>query len=353
MKGERLVIDNQEDLKKHMSAEINPKLRLKLAFLHCIASFSPDLTGLCKSFGIADSTGYWWIRNWNSKGYDGLLEEDARSGRPSRLDDIDIFHLKQLLKEKSCWTLPEISELVQTTFEVSYSPAQLARILKQRVKMHFAKPFPHDYRRPNDAEDILKQRLQAVLKPLKEQGLSPDQIAIGCIDETSPQNRANTVRFWSLDTHPEIVKNTSHFKSNTIGFYAIQGTSVQGFLETSKEGSIIEFLRQVKSANMTYLAIIIVLDNFSSHKSGAVMAAAAELNIHLVYLPPYSPDLNPTEYIWKSMRRELSKRFIKNLEDMKSTISEAWEELSGSLSFAKSWIQTFLGGDPYYSNLCA
>ncbi|MFQ6063540.1 MAG: transposase [Methanosarcinales archaeon] len=33
---------------------------------------------------------------------------------------------------------------------------------------------------------------------------------------------------------------------------------------------------------------------------------AKELGIYLIFLPPYSPDLNPIEYIWKSIKRMLS-----------------------------------------------
>lgn len=339
MKGQRLFIDQQAELQAYLGKEADPKVRLKLAFLHCVAKLSPDLDELCQGFGIATSTGYWWIRNWNQKGYEGLLEEETRSGRPPRLDDFDMSYLRVLLKAQSCWTLPEISELIKTTFGIEYSPAQLARILRKRVKMHFSKPFPHDYRRPEDAEEQLKAKLQDTFNLLQDKGLSRPEIAIGCLDETSPQNRANTVRFWSLDEHPQVTRNTTHFKSNTIGFYAIQGTSVQAFLENSKEDSIVGFLHQIRAANPTYPAIIVLLDNYVSHKSDKVMAAAAELGIYLVHLPRYSPDLNPTEYIWKSMKRVLSKRFINSLDEMKATIVEAWETFSGSLSFAEAWIR--------------
>jgi len=90
MKGERLFIDQQAALQAYLGKETDPKVRLKLAFLHCVTKLSPDLDELCQGFGIATSTGYWWIRNWNQKGYDGLLEEETRSGRPPRLDDLDI-----------------------------------------------------------------------------------------------------------------------------------------------------------------------------------------------------------------------------------------------------------------------
>ena len=47
---------------------------------------------------------------------------------------------------------------------------------------------------------------------------------------------------------------------------------------------------------------MIIIDNFSSHKSGLVRQTAKELGIYLVYLPPYSPNLNPIEFIWKSIK---------------------------------------------------
>ncbi len=37
-----------------------------------------------------------------------------------------------------------------------------------------------------------------------------------------------------------------------------------------------------------------------------VKQRAEELDIHFVYLPPYSPDLNPIEFGWKDLKRELS-----------------------------------------------
>jgi transposase len=38
----------------------------------------------------------------------------------------------------------------------------------------------------------------------------------------------------------------------------------------------------------------------------AVKIRAEELDIHFIYLPPYSPDLNPIEFGWKDLKRELS-----------------------------------------------
>ncbi|MFZ2071794.1 MAG: transposase [Halobacteriota archaeon] len=49
--------------------------------------------------------------------------------------------------------------------------------------------------------------------------------------------------------------------------------------------------------------IVIIIDNFSSHRAGDVLKEAEKLGIYLVFLPPYSPDLNPIEFVWKSLKR--------------------------------------------------
>ena len=146
-------------------------------------------------------------------------------------------------------------------------------------------------------------------------------------------------------------KNTTHFKSNTIGFYAIQGVSVQSFLRNSKEEAIIDFLQQVKAANATAKAIVMVLDNYSSHCAATVKEIAQKLGIYLIHLPPYSPDLNPIEYIWKSIKRILSREFVETRDEMKRKIADGWKNLSGSLSFAKHWISEFLETESYYNDL--
>ncbi|MBV1755002.1 MAG: transposase, partial [Methanobacterium sp.] len=41
------------------------------------------------------------------------------------------------------------------------------------------------------------------------------------------------------------------------------------------------------------------LDNYSTHKAVLVKKVAEILNINLIYLPEYSPDLNPIEDVWR------------------------------------------------------
>ncbi len=136
-----------------------------------------------------------------------------------------------------------------------------------------------------------------------------------------------------------------------IGFYAIRGNSVNKFLENSKAPSITEFMDYIKNSNETYRAIVAIADGFQSHKSDLVKQKAKELGIYLVYLPPYSPELNPEQFIWKSIKRVLSLSFPSNLREMKQIITGSWNEFSGSLSYAKYWIEIFLFNNYCYNEL--
>jgi len=57
---------------------------------------------------------------------------------------------------KNDWTTAEVQHLIQSQFGVSYSLDQVRRILKS-FGMFFGKPYPRDYRRPRDAEQVLKK----------------------------------------------------------------------------------------------------------------------------------------------------------------------------------------------------
>ena len=65
------------------------------------------------------------------------------------------------------------------------------------------------------------------------------------------------------------------------------------------------------------------------------------LNIRLIFLPPYSPDLNPIEFIWKSVKRDVSIASIDSEEKLKDTIKKSFLVLSGRLTFAKRWAEKF------------
>ncbi len=105
--------------------------------------------------GITKRIGYIWQERWNEKGYDGIIPRYA-GGRPSKLSQQQKNDLQQLLKQKETWTTKEVRDQILEKFNVEYTLKQIYIILRD-MGMNFAKPYPHDYRRPSDAEDILKK----------------------------------------------------------------------------------------------------------------------------------------------------------------------------------------------------
>jgi transposase len=162
---------------------------------------------------------------------------------------------------------------------------------------------------------------------------------IGFQDEASPQTTANTVRLWS-PVKPRITKNTARIKANASGFYAVNGSSVIEFPDASKKEDMCLFLELVRRWNGDR-PIVVITYNFAVHRSSAVSETAAELDIHLVFLPPYSPDLNPIEFVWKSLKRVVSKTRVIDREHMTSLLGEHFAAETSKTSYFAHWKDIF------------
>jgi transposase len=69
---------------------------------------------------------------------------------------------------------------------------------------------------------------------------------------------------------------------------------------------------------------IIVLDNGAFHKAKALIIPE---NIALVFLPPYSPELNPAEKIWAHLKRPFTNRLFNTLDELSIFIKKTTNEL--------------------------
>ena len=71
----------------------------------------------------------------------------------------------------------------------------------------------------------------------------------------------------------------------------------------------------------------IVLDNYAAHRSTEVQAAIPDLaraGVGFYYLPPYSPELNRIEELWRHVKHEeLPVRSYRTLEELRAAVAEA------------------------------
>lgn len=66
-----------------------------------------------------------------------------------------------------------------------------------------------------------------------------------------------------------------------------------------------ETLKQIRKEYPDGKKIVLILDNASYNRAYSVRDAAKELNIELKFLPPYCPNLNLIERIWKFMKKKI------------------------------------------------
>lgn len=77
--------------------------------------------------------------------------------------------------------------------------------------------------------------------------------------------------------------------------------------------------------------IVMVIDNAPWHKKATrlindhTIAEYADIREHMmiVSLPPYSPDLNPIEQVWRKTRREIThNRYFKDIDELKNNLDD-------------------------------
>lgn len=112
-----------------------------------------------------------------------------------------------------------------------------------------------------------------------------------------------------LDGTKQVLANTGRKRLNIIG--AINPVSLQPTIlltEDNCSAEVIEaFLEEIKKQYTNAKAICIILDNARYQRSNLVQTTAKFFNIDLLFLPPYSPNLNLIERLWRYFKKEVMK----------------------------------------------
>ena len=66
-----------------------------------------------------------------------------------------MIKLEEILKSKDYWTTSEVKKVIKDQFDVDLSISQVIDILREKFGMLFSKPYPMDYRKPENAEELL------------------------------------------------------------------------------------------------------------------------------------------------------------------------------------------------------
>ena len=88
-----------------------------------------------------------------------------------------------------------------------------------------------------------------------------------------------------------------------------------------------EFSKKYKDKN-----VLVILDQAGWHKAKGLKVPS---NINLMFLPPYSPELNPVEKLWQWLRKEVThNNLFKTLEALMNALEKEFRKLT-SQKFAQ------------------
>jgi len=255
-------------------------------------------------FNVTNRTILNWIRSFNAQGIDGLIDEDI-SGAPPIIGPeqtkiySDIIEHPEKVNQVH-WTAKKFHGYLKDEFKIEISYSTVIRWLhKENYSLKVPRPW-------SDLQDEKKR--QNFLNQL-ESLLENEKIDIWYLDETGVEADPRPKRRWAeKGKELRVTKNGGHIRMNVCGmvcprtgdFYALEFTHVdtdvfQVFLEQANKDLKLEQPRN-----------IIVCDNATWHKTKSLNWCKFEV----LFLPPYSPDLNPIERLWRIMKAEWFTDFI-------------------------------------------
>ena len=115
----------------------------------------------------------------------------------------------------------------------------------------------------------------------------------------------------------------------------LDGTLVPLTYKGTLNGSL--FLAYIKECLAPTLndGDIVIMDNASPHKVKGVVEAIEERGAYVLWLPTYSPDLNPVEQLWSKVKAHLRKAKARSLDALYIALKDALDLIS--LSDINAW----------------
>lgn len=251
---------------------------------------------VCRAMEVCESALRKWVRAFNLAGIDGLIGA-KRPGAPRKITPEQATAITEELKQRQDGPEPFVSAKafhghVSEKYQIEVSYQSLLRLLHEKgFVLKVPQPWPD---RQDEAE---REAFRARLAPL----LHDEDCEIWYGDETGVEGEPRPRRRLALKgSKPRSVKNGDHVRLSVLGmvcprtgeFLAIEASHCdtevfQAFLD--------EAARSITPGRKRN---ILILDNASWHKRKS-------LNWHFfepLFLPPYSPDLNPIERLWLIMK---------------------------------------------------
>ena len=243
-------------------------------------------------------------------------------GSQSKLTQEQTHALDAHLQHTTYTTVMEICAYVLRVFNVQYTVSGLTKWLREhdfRYKQPKAVPAKVDGQKQEEFIESYLHLLET----------TPANEPIVFIDAAHPTMATKISYGWiKKGIDKPIAQTASRTRVNVIGAIELKTMNVVShFAQTVNAQTMLAFFDSLKQAYPQAATIHVILDQSGYHRSQDLKDGAASQNIVLHYLPPYSPNLNPIERLWKIMNEKVRNNvFFKSAQDFRTAIALFFSE---------------------------
>ena len=124
----------------------------------------------------------------------------------------------------------------------------------------------------------------------------------------------------------------------TLGAMSLRGFDAAMTVESATDGDVFRaYMEQVLCPKLRS-GDVVVMDNLSAHKVAGIREWIEACNAQLLYLPPYSPDLNPIEKAWSKFKQFLRAAKARSKEALDQAITDAIKTITAEN--AAAWFRS-------------
>lgn len=303
---------------------------------------------VAKAFGVKAGTISDWVK-LHRQGGDAALrckKKGAKNGMLKLLSTDQELQVQRMITDKmpdqlklnfGLWTRKAVSELIFREFGIQVAISTMGKYLRAWGYTP-QKPLKRAYEQnPVAVKKWLDEEYPTISKKAKETGA---EIHWG--DETGVRNECNHGRSYAPKGHTPVKESMcKRFTVNMISTVTNQGaTQFMIYEGTMNSERFIEFLEQfIKS---TTRKPFLILDNLKVHHSKAVKAwiESHAIEIEVFYLPSYSPQYNPDEYLNCDLKQGLSdKPSPRNVDQLRKNIEKHTDMLTNNPERVKKYFK--------------
>jgi transposase len=327
------------ELKARLRATTDPREKERLQVVLWSTEGRHTLEELARLAGRARSTIQVWLDDFEAGGLVRLLERESPPGLSSPLGEPKVQQqLEAGLKVGRWRTAGQVALWLKETHGIERAAKSLYRWLG-KVGGALRVPRPcHVQQNP-----LATAAFRAELEPrLEKLALPKDKpVKVWVADESRFGLHTQSRRCWALRGQRVVIPQQQRYEWEYVygALEVVQGGAEFCFLPSVSLELSRCFLEQI-AASDPQAEHVVIWDQAGFHpRPGAVGLPA---RIHLLPLPPYSPELNPVEGLWDQVQDCTCNRRHADLDELETTLTEAlrpfWETPSKVLSLIHHWL---------------